>query len=255
MQWSIHFLDFGSLLRNLFLVVERSAGSMHLFTLSHKHHHLHGHLVHSTHFANACNFSFWMLIGTILSGATQSKFTFDLRMNKEASITIWASWEIFAFFRGMNEWALVVGTIREMPTSHLFFAWILFTNLLLKIDSFLSVFSSSLVTGLVLIFWSACIKSLHSFLPGIVSAKTQIFFRFLSSRLLNNSIKLFDVIIGFYNPLFYADLMCGFLPLLVLNYGFEVHIKIMRVLVDSLLWQNLLIFPTNSLQNIWFSLL
>ena len=176
-------------------------------------------------------------------------------MEEHASVTIWASWEIFAFFRGMYEWALVVGTIREMPTSHLFFAWILFTNLLLKIDSFLSVFGSRLVTGLILIFWSACIKSLHSFLPGILSAETQIFVRFLSSRLLNNSIKFFEIVIGFYNPFFYANLMGGFLPLLVLNYGFEVHIKIMRVLVDSLLWQNLLIFPTNSLQNIWFSLL
>ena len=241
MQWSIIFLNFGSWLWNLFLVVERSAGSMHLFLLSHKHHHLHGHLVHSTHFA-ARLLSFWMFVGTVLSGAAQSKFTFDFRMNKEASVSIWACWEIFTFLRGMYEWALVVGTIWEMPTSYLFFAR-MFADLLFQIDSFLHV-SRSLVTGLIQIFWSTCIESLHSFLPGIVSAETNIF-RLLLSRF-NDSF----VIIRFHNPFFYANLMCGFLLFLVLNYGFEVHIKIMRVLVNSLLRQNLLIFTTNSIQNI-----
>ena len=60
------------------------------------------------------------------------------------------------------------------------------------------------------------------------------------------------VIIWFNDPLFYTNLMGSFLLFLVLDYGFEVHVKIAGVLVYSLFGQDVLIFTTNSLQNIWF---
>ena len=172
-KYSIIFLNWGfggSWLRNLFLVKKRCTGSMHLFALGHEHHHLHGHLVHSTQFARYL--SFWMLVSTVLSGASQSKFTLDLRMKVETSFAVWACWEIFTLLRGMHEWAFVVGTIRKVFTLDLFFAYarILFTDFLFQINSFLGV-GGILLSGLFLIFFlSACVESLHSFLTGILSA-------------------------------------------------------------------------------------
>lgn len=218
---SIIFLNFGCRLWNLFRIVHRNAGSVHLFTLGHQHHHLHGHLIHAAHFADTRNLPFRMLVGTILSRAAQSKFAFDFRMNIEASVAVWASREIFAFFSRMHERALVVGAVREMPAAHLFFAWILFADFLFQIDSFLG-FRGGLDFSLILV---TCVESLHSLLPGILSAETQIFRFLLVGQL---------VIIWLNDPLFYADLMC-FLTFLVLDYGFEVHVEIMRVLVDALL--------------------
>jgi hypothetical protein len=114
------------------------------------HHHLHhcGH--HVLRFASLSS-SLGVLVGTILSGTSQTKFAFNLRMQKNALFTIGARWEIFAVFSRMDKRAFLRGllTIWKVPAPHLFFGggW---GNFFLKINDFLLACS---------------LKSLHSVLP------------------------------------------------------------------------------------------
>jgi hypothetical protein len=117
------------------------------------HHHLHHCSHHVLRFASPCS-SLGVFVGAILSGASQTKFAFDLRMQINAFFTVCACWEIFAVFSRMDKGAFFAFlAIWKMPASHGLFGGGWGRSFLLLINYFL-------LTG--------CLESLHSalFLGG-----------------------------------------------------------------------------------------
>ena len=139
----------------------------------HHHHSLHElNITHLTVFAdshNCSSFAFWMFISAILASAAGSEFAFNVRVEEQAFLSVWAGREVFALFCWVNKWTIIIGATWEKFTSYLFFYYTLFCFLLLyTLLMSLILETFNLVISVVFVdyvTWGFCVESLHSFLP------------------------------------------------------------------------------------------